>query len=166
VTIVCDALPNSSFLKFPSNLGVSNGAEAIKRQAEELRNMFEQSITIGKHYKEARRSLTKAFEECSVDNWDSYGAKAIDELSCVKAISFSRMLPMHVPVPEIYIDSDGEVTFEWYLGPREVFSVTVRGNDELVYAGLFGANKTHGVEHLDDELPETILDNISRVLTE
>lgn len=165
MTIACADRLNSSFLSFPSNLGVSKGADAIEKQAEELQNTFAQSLTIGKHVKETLRSLAKAIEECSIEGWDGYGGKAIDELSCVRAISFSQMLPMHLPVPEIYIDSDGEVTFEWYLGPRKVFSVTVRGNDELAYAGLFGANKTYGTECLDDELPETILDNISRVFS-
>jgi hypothetical protein len=165
MTITCPAVLNSSFLAFPSNFGVSDGAGTVERQARELQHVFDQSITIGKHYKETLKSLAKANEECSVDDWDGYGAKAIDRVSFVNAISFARMLPMHVPVPEIYIDPDGEVTFEWYLGPRRAFNITVTANDKLAFAGIFGVNKIHGVEYLGDELPETILDSISRIFS-
>ena len=83
----------------------------------------------------------------------------------MNALYFSQLLPVNIPIPEIYVDPDGAVTFEWYVGARQVFSVSMGSNNELLYAGLFGANKTHGTEHLDDGLPETILDNIHRVFS-
>ena len=124
-----------------------------------------QSQSVASVYRQTTRILYNAIEECSFDDWDGYGAKAIDGLSWKNALWFSQLLPSNVPVPEIYVDSNGEATFEWYIAPRQVFSVTVRGNGELVYAGIFGANKIHGTVHLDDELPEVILGNIYRVLS-
>ncbi|MCX5999394.1 MAG: hypothetical protein NTU41_07330 [Chloroflexi bacterium] len=149
-------------MNFPSNLGVSEGAEAIQSQFRDVQDGFAQSVTIGGHYQETLESLAEAFRSCAADDWDGYGAKAIDPLSCRKAIDFSRLLPMSVPVPEISIDTDGEVRFEWYRGPRRVFSVAVGSGGELAYAGLFGASTTHGTEHFDDELPDAVLDNIYR----
>jgi hypothetical protein len=166
MTTACAATLNTNFLAFPSNLGVSPGADIIGKEAEELQNTFDQSITIGKHFIATQRILAKAIEEYSVKNWDGYGAEVIDIFSCMGAIFFSQMLPAHLPVPEIYVDPDGEITFEWYSNPRKVFSVTVRGNEELVYAGLFGINKIYGTESFDDELPDVILDNISRASSE
>src|SRR4030042_6147898 len=165
MTTRCPPL-NTSFLAFPCNFGVSPSAGLLERLAKELLDIFDQSITMGQHYKETLKIIDKAIKEHSIDNWDGYGAQAVDTVSCANALWFSRLLPMQVPVPEIYIDPDGEVTFEWYIAPRKVFSVTVRGNKELAYAGLFGANKTHGTESLYDEVPETILEAISRVLSE
>ena len=156
---------NKNVLAFPVNLGVSEDARRLQKQIADILENLEQSETIGGHFRETQQLLDKATEECFVDNWDDYGAKAIDEISYGKAIYFSRLLPPNIPVPEIYIDPDGEVTFEWYTGPRQVFFLSIGSNNELVYAGLFGANKTHGVEYLDDELPGTILDNINRVFS-
>ena len=165
MTTLCTKTDNKSFLAFPINRGVSEDSIALQRQATDIFEGFAQSVTIGEYYRETRQSLAKTTEECSVENWDGYGAKAIDSSSYVNAIYFSQLLPVDIPIPEIYVDPDGEVTFEWYTGPRQVFSVSMGSKNELIYAGLFGANKTHGTEYLDDELPEMILDNIRRVFS-
>jgi len=165
MTTLCAKPDNKNFLAFPINRGVSEDSIALQKQATDILEDFAQSVTIGEYYRETRQSLAKSTEECSVENWDGYGAKAIDSSSYVNAIYFSQLLPVNIPIPEIYVDPDGEVTFEWYTGPRQVFSVTMGSNNELIYAGLFGANKTHGTECLDDELHETILNNIHRVFS-
>jgi hypothetical protein len=162
----CVATLNSSSLAFPRNLGVSPSAKAVERQTRELHDISDKSVTIGWHHREIVKRLHMAAIESRVDNWDSYGAKAINANSFFTAIWFARLLTMSIPIPDIYVDPDGEIVFEWYLGPRRVFSVIARKNDELAYAGLFGINKVSGVEHIDDELPNTILDNISRVFSE
>ena len=162
----CLAALNSSFLVFPRNLGVSPGAEVIERQARELQDISDESVTIGGHLREIIKRLHVAARESRVDNWDSYGAKAVDPRSLFRAIRFAHLLNINVPIPDIYVDPDGEIVFEWYLDPRRVFNVTARKNGELAYAGLFGVNKACGVVQIDDELPETILDNVFRVFSE
>ncbi|GAI04857.1 unnamed protein product, partial [marine sediment metagenome] len=47
-----------------------------------------------------------------MDDWDSYGARPIDAKSLLNATLFARLLPMTVPIPEIYVDPDGEIGFE------------------------------------------------------
>lgn len=162
----CVLALNSSSLAFPMNVGVSAGAKALERQARELQDISRESITIGWHHEEMLRGLCLAAIECTVDNWDSFGAKALDVRSLSTAVRFAHLLAVNVPVPDIYVDPDGEITFEWYVNRRSVFSVTARRNRELAYAGLFGVNKICGVQHIDDELPDTILDSIFRVFTE
>jgi len=162
----CVATLNSSFLAFPRNLGISPGAKAVRRQTRELQDISDQSVTIGWHYRQIAEKLFMTAAESRVDDWDSYGARPVDAKSLLNAMWFAHLLPMTVPIPEIYVDPDGEIAFEWWLSPRRIFSVTVRRNNELAYAGLFGVNKVYGVEHIDDELPETILDEIYRVFSE
>jgi hypothetical protein len=160
------ASSRANFNVFPINLGVSAGAGAIEKEAMKLLDMFHRSITMAKHYEETLKTIGEAIINNSEENWDGYGAQPVDAAASHNAICFSRLLPINIPVPEIYVDPAGEITFEWYLAPRRVFSVTARRNKELAYAGLFGVNNTHGIEHLYDEVPETILNNILRVLSE
>lgn len=164
MTKIYTPVRTTSSLVLPSNFGVSDDAAAVEREYQEILDALFQSQTIAKIHKQTIRVFDVASEESSFDNWDGYGAKAFDVLAWRKALWFSQLLPTDVPVPDIRVDSDGEATFEWYIDTRQVFSVTVRGNGELVYAGIFGASTTHGTEYLDDELPEVILDNIYRVL--
>ncbi len=163
MSILSPTISNASPIFFRKPWGVSDSAEALQRQSEQLQRDFAQSITFGEHLRETFQNLLKAKEEYSVDNWDGYDAKAIDELSYEKAVLFALLLPSGIPTPEIYVDPDGEVTFEWYEGPRQVFSISIGSNYELSYAGLFGANKTCGIEQFYDDIPDAVLDNVERV---
>lgn len=156
-------IDNNNFLASPRNSGVSKDAHWFKKRMEELQENSAHSLTVSQHYNEARHALADAIEKCSVDNWDGYGAKRISGASCGNAIRFAQMLPTSVPVPELYVDSDGEVTFEWYFAPRQVFSVTIGSQGEMIYAGLFGSANAHGTEYLGDELRDTLLDYVRRV---
>ena len=164
MTPVCADNLTRSVFAMPTNVGVSTSANEIKKQETGfLQQMLGQSMTIGKLYRQTLVNIEEACEQAAADNWDGYGAKAVNGRTYLVAIRFLMLLPPESPVPEISIDTDGEVSFDWYRGPRQVFSVTIRGNGELAYAGLFGASKTHGTEYLNDELPDAILDNMYRV---
>jgi hypothetical protein len=150
-------------MAFPLNRGVSDSAHELERRVEDLQGSLAQTITIGGLYGETRRSIAAASKWAEINNWDGYGAKPVDPESCLNALLFSKLLPMGVPIPEIEVDTEGEIRFEWYRSPRQILSVAVGGDGELAYAGLFGASKIHGTEYLIDELPNVILDNINRV---
>ncbi len=148
---------------FPQNWGVSEGAIEIQRKTEELQRDFSRSITFGEHLSKMLENLFQVKQEHSIDNWDGYGAKAINEQSYQNAIRFVLSLAPNTPTPEIAVEPDGEVVFEWYGGKRKVFSISMGSRNELTYAGLYGVSKTYGVEYFYGNIPDTLLDNISRV---
>lgn len=81
------------------------------------------------------------------------------------ASQFLALLPASTPNPEIVVEDDGEIAFDWDLGPRRVFSVSVGRDGTLSYAGLFGIQKAHGVTMLDDDaIPHEVLDGLAKVL--
>ena len=114
-------------------------------------------------YQETLRALRNAIAECSEDDWDGYGANRIDGKSCEESLRFLDLLPSTTPTPEVGVEPDGMVAFEWYEEPRWVFSVSFETNGKLVYAGLFGNSKTHGTEYFGEQLPQIILENIHRI---
>ncbi len=148
---------------FPQNWGVSESATEIQRETEELQRNFSRSITFGEHLSEMLERLIETKQEHAVDNWDGYGAKAIDEQAYQNGIRFILSLTSDIPAPDIGVEPDGEVVFEWYGGKRKVFSISIGNRNELTYAGLYGINTTYGVEHFYGSLPDTLLDNINRV---
>lgn len=150
-------------LVFPQNRGVSESANEIRRETEELQKDFSRSITFGEHLSKMLENLFQAKQEHSIDNWDGYGAKAIDEQSYENAIRFVLSLAPDIPTPEIGVEPDGEVVFEWYGGKRKVFSISMGSRNELTYAGLYGIITAYGVEQFYENIPDTLLDNISRV---
>ncbi len=114
-------------------------------------------------YQETRRALWNAIAECGEDDWDGYGARKVDRKSYEHSLRFLDMLPDTIPAPEVAVDPDGMVAFEWHEEPRWVFSVSFETNGELVYADLFGNSKTHGNENFGQALTQSILDSIRRV---
>ncbi len=123
------------------------------------------SVSLGKALQDASRQLYQVLEECGRSNWDGYGAQPVLFDSYEKAKRFIRSLPYGIPVPEVSAEPDGEITLEWFVAPTRVFSVSVGPDNELNYAGLFGASRTYGTEVFHDEIPEVVLSHIKRVVS-
>lgn len=163
MTPVCIENVKRNLGTFTSSPGVSGTSDVLNELLSNWNEEIARSVTLGKHYSQTLDNLIAARDDSVIANTDGYSSKAFAPASYQKARQFLELLPMNVPVPDVYVDSDGEVRFEWYKGPRSVFAVTVGSNGELYYAGLFGASKSHGTEYLDDELPDAIINNIRRV---
>ncbi|MBI4304633.1 MAG: hypothetical protein HY665_09905 [Chloroflexi bacterium] len=163
MTIRCDAISNESILHTFPNYGRSGEAQDISERLDNILDDFSLSFTVTEHYEQIEKVLHKAAEEASQDNWDGYGAKRISSASYEKATRFCKMLPISVPIPDVCVDPDGMVELEWYKEPRKVFSVTIESDGTLIFAGLFGFSKIHGMENFGDEIPKTIFDSIQRI---
>jgi hypothetical protein len=122
-----------------------------------------QSVVISVN--ESLQELYSLCGECISENWDGYGAQPVDPNSFNEAERFIRALPTTIPEPEIAVDPDGEISLEWYLEPRKVFSVSIGKRNEITYAGLYGLNKTYGREYFGDEIPKAVLDNLDRLFS-
>lgn len=112
---------------------------------------------------EAALALEAVSSEAATDNWDGYDGRAVTYGVRLRAQAFLDALPAGVPFPVIAVDPDGEIAFEWYLGPRQVVSVSVGDRYEVAYAGLFGSNTSHGTEYFMNEFPPAVLDNLRRL---
>lgn len=111
------------------------------------------------------QSLNEIVEECSEPGWDGYDALPIREEAYLEARRLIRSLPTtsFIPMPEITPEPNGEIALEWSKGTRQIFIASMRGNNEITYAGLFGVNKTHGIEYFGDALPSVLLENLKRL---
>jgi hypothetical protein len=162
MSAVC--LPNRFQNPFFSltSIGVSETAERLRKIFEDMLEDCSQSVIIGSEL-EIIQELNNLWEECSFENWDGYGAKPIDPDSFSEAERFIKALPTTAPRPEISADPDGEISIDWIIEPRKVFSVSIGRRNEITYAGLFGSNKTYGREYFGDEIPKAISDNLDRL---
>ena len=143
--------------------GVSDDADRIHSTVMNVQNEYINTVSTFDRLNPIFDMIIDLIAECLTDNWDGYGAKALQTHSYIGALKFLYLLPTTTPHPDISVDPDGELVFEWYKAPRKVFSVSIGTNSELVYAGLYGLNKVNGTELFTDEIPNTILENITRV---
>jgi hypothetical protein len=153
------------FLGTHTDRGVSEEAKEIRAHLEHVREDLLESLSLGESYRDAVSALYDIAGQFSIPNWDGYGAVQASPMAVNQAFRLLRTLPSTLRTPELSVDPDGEISFEWYLEPRRVFSISVGPNGELSYAGLFGRSDAHGTEYFGDELPKAIMDNLSRLLS-
>ena len=153
---IATALATTGFAFAPwADRALSEEAGVLRRLINEA-SEFPESITVGEPKRTAQEALDAAYATAQVDDWDGEGSARVEPSTYVYASQFLRLLPSTIPVPDIAADADGEILFEWDLGCRRVFSVSVGRDGTLTFAALFGHTKTHGTEHLHEALPLVI----------
>ncbi len=150
------AIPTTGFGYTPW-LGLSPEAEYL---CDEIGGPteFSHSITIGEPKRKAEQALADVYF-ASLEE----GTVAVEPTTYLYAKQFLQLLPTEVPVPDIDVDTDGEILFEWDLGPRRVLTVTVGRDGTPTYAALIGYTKVHGTEHLCETLPLVLSDSFERL---
>jgi len=144
------------------NIGFGNDFKVLKNYFAEIVGELTKAETLGRQ-DQVLRSLAEVLKECSKEGWDGYEALPINEDAYLEAKRLILSLPITIPMPEVTPEPTGEMALEWSRGNRRVFIASVSGKNQIVYAGLFGINKTHGIEYFGDSLPSAILENLRRL---
>lgn len=80
------------------------------------------------------------------------------------AEAFLLALPPSIPVPELTIDSDNDILFDWLGSNGEMLTLALSSEGRLTYAARFSPlDKEHGVKVFVDEIPGRISELIERV---
>jgi hypothetical protein len=154
----CPSVMNYQARGFSAEAGKLN--KFLERDLSEIRK----GETLGKQIG-MLQLLDSIVEECSDRGWDGYDALPLSREAYIEAKKLIMSLPVisFIPMPEIVPEPSGEIAFEWSKGKRRTFIASVCGNNEIVYAGLFGLNKTHGTEYFGDSLPSVLIENLRRL---
>ncbi len=149
-----------SISNFPS-IGFGTDFLGLKKYYDREIRKLRKAETLGR-LDETLQSLDEVYSECSEEGWDGYDAYPITEAAYIEARKFIESLPLTstIPMPEIIPEPNGDIGLEWSKGDRQVFVASFNGNNEIVYAGLFGTNKTHGTEYFGDSIPSKIMENL------
>lgn len=77
---------------------------------------------------------------------------------------FLFALPSNVSAPDLAMDNDGDVSFDW-LGPRgKMLTVALREDGRLAYAARISAyDKEHGTKRFDDAIPARVMELLYQV---
>jgi len=145
---------------------------ALSAEASELRKLtreateFSESMALGETKRLAQEALYVAWLEAQTDDWDHAGSRRSEPSTLDYADQFLQLLPSNVLLPEVCVDTDGEVLFEWDYGPRQILTVSVGRDGTLSFAGLFGhTDRIHGTKQLFEDIPMVIADCLERLST-
>lgn len=154
-----------SLAAYSKSQGVSEEARETQRRIANLLGGLYNTESLGKPITSALNALEEVLEECSEDNWDGYEASSVTIDSYLEAKRFLRALPAGVPTPEVTVEPDGELAFEWYSGRNRVFTVSIGTDGTLTYAGKFGSSKAHGKDFFADEVPGLVMAGLKKLFT-
>jgi len=146
----------------------NTGASQCSRYLQEIINdavdHFEKPLTL-QPKERALKTLGEICTTCSNIGWDGYGALPISKEAHEEAARFLKCLPLDLPIPEIVPDPRGGVSFEWYKSKNWVFTVSTKGENLLIYAGLMGENnRIYGTHTFYDSIPKIVTENIRRLV--
>jgi len=103
-------------------------------------------------------ALEEAFDDCSQENWDGYGAAPANELSMEWARRVLAAFPLRLGVPHIAFEPNGDAGLEWWKSPDRVLAVGVGPHGEVGYAARLDATRATGTEMFADGLSKRLID--------
>ncbi len=102
------------------------------------------------------RELSEIIEECSVENWNGHGAKAIDRNSIDGACEFLGLLPSGVSYPEFCPEPNGDLGMVWEKRGYHV-SISIDADGTIAWGGTSPQGRIYGDSKIEDGLPKEVL---------
>lgn len=141
--------------------GQSESARKLVKLREQVRQHLLHSISVRSSAEAALDELDAMRIEASRPGWDGYGGEPISGASYDQAKALLEALPTTSPFPEISVASDGDVSLDWFFGPRQALTLSVSGNGRLTFAWMNGHRSYRGTDWFDEGIPGTIAEAIS-----
>jgi len=126
---------------------------ALSGTARELRGTLCDASTVGPAPTTFDEILDHLLRALTASAAGSAPADGVDAEAFNRALTFAAVLPNNLPTPEVVIEDDGEIAFDWNEGPRRVLSVSVGEGPMLGYAALIGPEPTQGRVAFAGSLP-------------
>lgn len=140
----------------------SQTARQLDEQLSRVNASLHKSVALGAQ-SAVRGELADVYLECSEPNWDGYNALPVDPDSFALARAFLLALPLGTKTPSAGAHPDGQISLEWYNGPRRSLTISFDPVGELHYAALAGPSRACGTTAFDGEVPQIILEQIEQV---
>ena len=147
-----------------SSSAVSREAAAVRRDASSVVERAEESLALFGPKSLALSELAILASECRVQDWDGYGAEALNPSALRLAQDIIRSLPDDMRMPSFSIEPDGCVSMDWMPTRVRTFTLSAGKTDRLPYAWIEGTDRGHAVARfMDGQLPQRILQEIKRI---
>ena len=111
------------------------------------------------------KQLIKTSHDYSKEDWDSYGAFPVSKKSIANSADFIMSMPDNIPAPEISVEPDGLVCFDWAKSKSSRFSISIGEKNSIYYAWINCGNRGYNTVCWDKEnIPQEIISNLNSFL--
>lgn len=141
---------------------VSGEARLVQAKAEVMVERVERSGALFGSKTRVVSELRGLVQSHSDMGWDGGKAFPVDRDAIAIAVAFVRALPDGCEMPEVGVDPDGAISFDWIISRHRMLSVSTAGDtDRLAYAWVDGTDRGNAVERFDwDAIPMRLMQAI------
>lgn len=132
---------------------VSDSALTLDNLMAAVKRRFYDVQTLTGRRSAFESNLHTVLAELTVDDQQ----EAVSTAAVVRVRQLTDQLPAALPMPDIAIDPDGEISLDWVVASARMLSISVGESDRLAWAWLDGSERTHGVFQFRNSLPEWML---------
>lgn len=102
---------------------------------------------------ELKSEVTALFSEAGNPNWDGEDAVALTSETVKLALEVIDSFPADVDKPDVRATPHGEVSFEWEVNPKVMFSIGVIPSGNVAFVGFFPDSRLRGNKKWNGRLP-------------
>lgn len=160
--------PGRAFLSFDkASSGTSVDADRIASKFLDFLCRYTDSATGNKRIAEPRQAIYDVQLKCNEANWGGEEEQPISRESALRAEELLLALPSYLPVPEIFPDPTGAISFEWYRRPKHRLVLSIYPTGIVEFAGLLGVgNEVYGSARLEGGLPNILRSQLRELFTD
>ncbi|HEY4417684.1 MAG TPA: hypothetical protein VGO57_18475 [Verrucomicrobiae bacterium] len=163
MTVMCAAsIASSAYVGWHNN-AVSSEGTFIKRAATNIHENIEKSQALFGSKIDAVNLLKSIANSHLEDNWDGDDAKAVHPDSFIVAELFIKALPADLLMPELDVDTNGCVLFDWTTSKSKTLTLSVGPNGVIAYAWINNSNRGRAVFAFVGTVPNEIVESIKAV---
>ena len=159
--------PSASLVPFGyskyDNNGVSGDAIYLRGRADSFASDNQLTYLKLKRESTLLKALIEVVETALEEDWDGYRAETALPQAILSSARFIELLPFDVPLPEVSVEPDGEIAFDWQSAVDRMFSISLGENQKMSYSGVFGDEDIHGSAFFLELLPRNVLRAIRKV---
>lgn len=137
--------------------GVSECSESLKTVISDYGNYYERSEALFGKRAAVINDLESFGLECSEEDWDGEGSSPVSLAALEHAKAIIRKLPEHLPMPEVCVDSDGDVSLEWLPNILQTFTLSVNSSGGVSYAWVDGVDRGYAKSKVIDGILSSVV---------
>ena len=142
---------------YPGDSAIGEDAQLLREAAREPL-VSDNSVFFQDAVRPARCVVRAAQEAAEV-------GQVLPASTVFQALTLLDALPAWVPAPEITLESDGQIGFDWHLERDRMLSLNVGATGLLGYAAVIGLESSYGRIPFAESLPERV-QTLLRLLVE
>ncbi len=102
--------------------------------------------------------IREVAEERLDDVRRGYPSVTVHTLTQLWSRSFLMRLPLWVADPDIGVDPNGDLTFEWFAGQDHILSISLAPSGSVVYAYANGLRRENGCDDIIHAIPANLIE--------